>query len=399
VYNAQKPRPNWKLCFMYDFDRPNEPPLSIIAPEGTASANPAEEFRARLEIITPNLFVARIVIALNVAVFLAMIVSGVSPVEPTTDSLIRWGADYGPLTVSGGQWWRLLTSMFLHIGIIHIAFNMFVLWQIGPFVERLLGNPGFLIVYLVSGIAGALVSVAWNPYVVSAGASGAIFGLYGALLGFLSIRRDLIPTEVLTPLTRNALIFIAYNVVYGMIRAGKDVAAHLGGLAAGFACGLCLSVPLTANPLPWRGTRNAAVALLAVLLFTGTAVELPRPIDFQAEIRAFAAVERKTLTAYNADLGRMRAEHLRDEQMADLIEKDVIPGWAAERQKLARLKGLKGPPERVLPVLLAYMDARQQAWALLVQSLRQHDIAGVRLAMQKQREAQQVLLKMKPAKP
>jgi rhomboid protease GluP len=113
-------------------------------------------------------------------------------------SLIAWGANYGPDTITNGQWWRLLTSMFLHIGIVHLAFNMIVLLQIGPFVERLVGNVGFLIVYFVSGFAGNVTSLVWNPYTVSAGASGAIFGLYGLLLGFLLMsRRDSIPTDVL----------------------------------------------------------------------------------------------------------------------------------------------------------------------------------------------------------
>ena len=384
---------------MYDFDRPAEAPLSIIAPEVAAPANPAAEFRTRLNAITPDVFVAKTIIGLNVAVFLAMVVSGISPFTPTIDGLIRWGADYGPRTILGGQWWRLLTSMFLHIGLIHIAFNMFVLWQIGPFVERLLGNLGFTIVYLVSGIAGALVSVAWNPYLVSAGASGAIFGLYGALLGFLCLRRDSISMEVLTPLTRSAVIFVGYNLVYGLVRTGTDVAAHLGGLAAGFVCGLCLSVPLIADPMPRRGARNAGLALGATALFIATAVALPRPVDVQAELKTFAAVESKTLAVYKADLNRVRQEHLRDEQLADLMEKDVIPGWAAEHDRLARLKGLKGPPQRVLPILVQYMAARQRSWSMLAQALRQHNLAGVRQAMQKQREAELLVTKLKPPKP
>lgn len=377
---------------MYDLNSSDETPPSILAPAGVVAGepyvDPAAEFRQRMAAITPELFVAKIIVGLNVAVFLAMLVSGVSPLEPTIDSLIRWGADFGPKTVTGGEWWRLVTSMFLHIGVIHIAFNMFVLWQIGPFVERLLGNAGFVVAYFVAGIAGSLVSVAWNPYIVSAGASGAIFGLYGALLGFMCIRRDSIPTEVLSPLTKNALIFIGYNAVYGFMRTGTDVAAHLGGLAAGFVCGLCLSVPLTVDRLPRRGARNAALALGAMAVFMLSAAKLPRPIDFQAQIKTFADVEKKILAAYNADLGRARTEHMRDEQLADLVEKDVIPGWAAEHARLAGLKALTGPPQHVLEALLEYMGARQEAWSMLAQALRVHNVAGVRLAMEKQREAE-----------
>jgi rhomboid protease GluP len=356
------------------------------------------EFRARLAAITPDLFVTKILVAMNVAVFLAMILSGVHPLEPAIDSLIRWGADYGPKTITNGQWWRLLMSMFLHIGVIHIAFNMFVLWQVGPFVERLLGNAGFLIAYLVSGLAGSLVSIAWNPYIVSAGASGAIFGLYGALLGFMAMRRDSIPTEVLSPLTKNALIFIGYNAVYGFIRSGTDVAAHLGGLAAGFVCGLIMSVPLTVQPLPQRGSRNAAVALGALAAFMAAAAALPRPVDVQAEVRAFGLVETKVLAAYNSAVKRAQTERLPDGQLADLIASNVLPDWAAQRAKLAGLKGIQGPPQRAVALLVQYMEARQQAWELLVAALRQHNTAGVRNAMEKQREAEALVRQMNPAK-
>jgi len=374
---------------MYDLNEPNEVP-SITGAGAAAYVDPAAEFRARLAAITPELFVAKILIAMNAVVFLAGVVSGVSPLEPTIDSLIRWGADYGPSTIAHGEWWRLFTCMFLHIGIIHIAFNMFVLWQIGPFVERLLGNMGFLIVYLVSGLAGAFVSLAWNPYVVSAGASGAIFGLYGALLGFLSIRRDSIPSEVLAPLTKSALVFLAYNLVYGLLRTGTDLAAHAGGLAAGFLCGLILSVPLTVEPMPRRGIRNAAIALGAIPLFIGTAITLPRPIDLQAEIKTFSDVEKRTLAAYNADLKQAQLEKSRDDQLADRIQKDVLPDWVAEHNKLAALKGLPERPRAVVTRLLTYMDARQQGWLLLIQALRKHDINAVRQANIKQHEAEQL---------
>ncbi len=389
---------------MYEPNPPDEAPLSI-APAAAAAApalNPAAEFGARIAAITPDLYVARIILGINVAIFLAMLLKGVSPIEPAIDSLLRWGANFGPLTVGNGEWWRLVTCMFLHIGIIHIAFNMFVLWQIGPFVERLLGNEGFLVVYFVSGIAGALLSVAWHPYVVSAGASGAIFGLYGALLGFLCIRRDSIPTEVLSPLTKNALLFIGYNAIYGFARSGTDIGAHAGGLLGGFLCGLALSVPLTLDPRPRRTGRNVAVALAAAVLFTAVALKLPHPIDFQAQVKIFAGVEKSTLAAYSSALNRTRAEHLKDEQLAELIEKNVLPPWSAEHDRLAKLKGLPDPSQHLVNVLLQYMQGRQEAWTLLAQGLRQHDMARIRLAMQKQQEAQSLVQQLttgRPAKP
>jgi hypothetical protein len=118
----------------------------------------------------------------------------------------------------------------------------------------------------------------------------------------------------------------------------------------------------------------------------------------QAEIRAFGVVETKVLAAYNSAVKRAQTEHLPDGQLADLIASNVLPDWAAQRAKLAGLKGIQGPPQRAVALLVQYMEARQQAWELLVAALRQHNTAGVRNAMEKQREAEALVRQMNPAK-
>jgi rhomboid protease GluP len=362
---------------MYDLNRSDEPQAITQGLDRAETVDVGAEFAARLHAITPRVLITPALVAINILVFLGMIMGGVHPLEPTVASLLDWGANYGPKTVSGGQWWRLGASMFLHIGLIHLAFNMFVLWKAGEFIERLFGNAGFFIVYAVSGLAGAMVSVAWHPYVVSAGASGAIFGLYGALLGYLALRRDSIPVEVLSPLTKSTLVFVGYNLVYGVMRTGTDVADHLGGLAAGFVCGLVLAVPLTVEPPPHRAVRNAAVLFGMGLLLTGAALKLPRPVDFTAEMKSFAAVESKTLASYRAALEQARIRKLKDDQVADLIQQNVLPDWETEHRKLAAIKGVTSLPpaaQNLLSAVLNYMDARQQGWSQIVQGLRTHDI-------------------------
>src|SRR5215831_12455185 len=187
----------------------------------------------------PRIAVTPVLIGLNVAVFGLMLAGGVDPMAPTIDRLIQWGANYGPKTTNG-EWWRMFTAMFLHIGVLHLLFNMVALWNVGSFMERLLGSTGFLMLYLLSGLLGSVASVAWNPAVVSAGASGAIFGLYGGLLAFLVQHRDMQQHAFLAALRTNTLAFLGYNLVYGVIQQGIDMAAHLGGLAGGFACGFVL---------------------------------------------------------------------------------------------------------------------------------------------------------------
>jgi rhomboid protease GluP len=179
-------------------------------------------------------------IAANVLVFAAMVISGVSFTHPTLDEALKWGADSAPKTIGEGQWWRLLTSTFVHFGIIHIAFNMYVLYQIGPFVQITFGRARYLIIYFAAGLSGSLVSLNIHPQSVGAGASGAIFGLYGAVFGFLLRERRALNPAVTKSIAKSAGIFILYNLVLGSISRTTDVSAHLGGLVAGFLAGIAL---------------------------------------------------------------------------------------------------------------------------------------------------------------
>ena len=190
---------------------------------------------------TPSPYAITItLIALNTLVFLAMVASGISFTQPTPLDIYRWGGDYAPATLGAHQYWRLFTSIFLHFGIIHIGLNMYVLFQIGPFIETVFGRARYLLIYLVAGLAGSVVSVFVHPHAVGAGASGAIFGLYGAVFGFLLIKRRVLAPEAVKSIGKSAGIFVLYNVVYGTISGTTDLSAHLGGLVAGFLIGLAL---------------------------------------------------------------------------------------------------------------------------------------------------------------
>jgi rhomboid protease GluP len=182
-------------------------------------------------------------IAINVLVFLAMVASGISFTQPTTLDVLHWGGDFGPATVGAHQWWRLLTSCFLHFGIIHIGMNMYVLYLIGPFIETVFGRMRYLLIYFFAGLAGSIVSVWVHPMAVGAGASGAIFGLYGAVFGFLLIKRRTLNPAATKSIGKSAGIFILYNVVYGSMSGTTDLSAHLGGLLAGFLAGMVLVRP------------------------------------------------------------------------------------------------------------------------------------------------------------
>ena len=216
-------------------------PSNVPAPVRPAGQTRAAHVELRPARVTP------ILIGLNALVFVAMVFRGISVTSPTVEQLLDWGANYGPLTLSG-QWWRLLTACFLHIGLLHIGFNMYVLYQVGPFTERLFGGLRYVAVYLIAGISGNVLGLVLHPTVVSAGASGAIFGVYGGLLAFLLRERAALRPEAVRAVGQSALIFIGFNLVYGLATPHTDLSAHIGGLFAGFLAGFLLARPLRPAP-------------------------------------------------------------------------------------------------------------------------------------------------------
>ena len=167
-----------------------------------------------------------------------MLIAGASWIEPSTTDLIRFGADFGPLTF-GGQWWRLFSNMFVHIGIIHLALNMWCLWYLGGLAERVMSRKAFAFLYVASGLAGSLASQLWDPVRISAGASGAVFGAAGGLVSFIYLRKAPIDMQYAKQRLKSLATFIAINLFYGL-RAGVDNAAHVGGVVAGLAIGAAL---------------------------------------------------------------------------------------------------------------------------------------------------------------
>lgn len=145
-----------------------------------------------------------------------------------TGVLIEYGANLDVL-VKNGEYYRLLTSMFLHSGLLHLFFNMYALYIIGPQVESFFGKTKYLIIYLLSGISGSLLSVAFNVNTVSVGASGAIFGLFGALLYFGYNYRGYLGNVIKIQI----LPVVIINLIFGFISTGVDVAGHIGGLIGG----------------------------------------------------------------------------------------------------------------------------------------------------------------------
>lgn len=182
-----------------------------------------------------------ILILLNIVIFIAELllsdnITGVF--LGTTDSaLVTMGGLYPP-AVRGGEWWRLFSSMFLHSGIMHIFFNMLTLYSIGPIVEREFGRLRYCFLYLLSGLCGGLftcfIEMTYTGLHLTVGASGAIFGLFGALLGLGFRTRD-------WSYVRSTLINIIWMLLPGFFSSGVSITSHIGGVLGGILFGLLLS--------------------------------------------------------------------------------------------------------------------------------------------------------------
>lgn len=183
-------------------------------------------------------FVTSIILDLNILVFLFMVFSGIHIISPNGVELLQWGANRR-FETTDGEWWRLLTSMFLHGGIMHLFLNISGLVIAAIFVEPLLGRKNYFILYIFSGLCGSLASIWWYPNTISVGASGAIFGLYGAILGLLLTKA--FPEGGKKGILMMIWIYVGINLLWGLT-GGIDNAAHIGGLLSGAIIGILLFI-------------------------------------------------------------------------------------------------------------------------------------------------------------
>jgi rhomboid protease GluP len=359
------------------------PEENVVATELT----PEQKFLIGIRLTTPRVFVTPLMVALNVAVFLAMVIKGVSFLEPSVDALIRWGANFGPLTTHG-QWWRLLTSAFIHIGIIHILMNMYILYSSGDFVERLFGNLGFAVLYLLAGIGGSLVSLAWHPFTVAAGASGAIFGVYGGLFAFLAMQRQAIPGRLVASLSKNAAIFLGINLVYGASQAHVDMSAHMGGFGTGFLVGCALAQPFSTTRAS-RVTRSLVVLIAGTAMAAFCASRIPVVDDLQGELKHLSGLETASFKLFNDSLDQLRSDKIAAPAFDQIVNQQLLPPWNAEKASLQKLR-VGAQQKSLVSHLVQYMSLRAEGWSLIAQGVSQNNSSLVTQANQKQAEAAEV---------
>jgi membrane associated rhomboid family serine protease len=210
-----------------------------------------------------------LIISINICTYLWMFHRGVNPVSPSVKDILDWGGNFSPL-VAAGEWWRLFTSLFIHVGLIHISLNLFFLFLVGRIFERLAGHRSFLILYFGSGMLASIGSAMWQPMIVSAGSSGAIYGVMGGLLAFFfSARGKRIRQAGEESFSVKTWLF--YSLILGFYSETTDNAAHICGLLGGLALGLLLSRAYTVDRdhlkirPSWRALALTLVIAITVL--------------------------------------------------------------------------------------------------------------------------------------
>ena len=290
------------------------------------------------------LYVTYGIIAINVIVFILMVIDG-ADIFTVKNGLvhIEWGSNVTGLTLSG-DWWRLITSTFLHFGIIHLAMNMYALYTAGVYLEPMLGRTKYIAAYLCTGIIAGIVSLWWHKDGVNgAGASGAIFGLYGVFLALLFT--NLIPKQVRSALLQSIGIFVVFNIVYGM-RSGIDNAAHIGGLLSGFVIGFIFYLELSGKI---NITKSMATVLITIVTVAGTwyfltnyKTDAVRIDQLQNEFFVLQDSAMKSLTESEKLIGAARKEKLLNV---------TLPTWKKNLENLNEMETLS---------MSSYKKAEQQ---------------------------------------
>jgi rhomboid protease GluP len=269
----------------------SNPPVPEILPPNTGYASSPQQPARRVKRSWETSPATYLLIAINCAVFVAMLMEHVSIFNPTVNQLMHFGANNAGSVLYDGQWSRIVTAMFVHVGFWHLATNMWCLWNLGLLAEPLMGSFGVVAVYVLTGAAGNLLSTLVNlknfypdwvvyhdihVFPAGAGASGAVFGIAGALIVLLKSPRLPVPPLELKKLRRSVIYFAVINLVIGgsislgtkVIGTGINIdnMAHLGGVICGLIFALPM-VPRLGSPRPLFTQRlRLAVGMIVVLL-------------------------------------------------------------------------------------------------------------------------------------
>jgi len=315
---------------------------------------------------TKGYFITPILIDLNILIFLVMIIAGVDFISPDNESLILWGANFRPITLDG-EWWRVVTSCFLHIGVIHLLMNMYALLYIGVLLEPILGKLRFASAYLLTGIGASLTSLWWHDLTVSAGASGAIFGMYGVFLALLTT--NLIDKGARKTLLSSIGVFVAFNLLNGL-KDGIDNAAHIGGLIGGLMIGYWYVPSLKKDDQPKIKYLTVGMTILFALVSSYLVYSnIPNDIvTYDSKMKEFASTETSALEVFNMP------ENTPNDTLLSCIKDKGIRGWKKNIELIDAVGKLNLPVEinEKNSKLRKYCELRLKSYELMYKGVSEN---------------------------
>ncbi len=313
-------------------------------------------------VVTPALIV------INVLVFVLMIAAGVSFFEPTPQQALEWGACSSITVILKGEWWRLITCMFVHFGFLHLLMNMYLLFDMGSRLELILGKFRFAVAYFVTGVFGGLISQAWHiqDNIVGAGASGAVFGIIGVF--FALITTNLFNSDIQEAYFKRIGILIVVNLAYGM-QPGIDMAAHVGGLISGIVLGYIYYLALIDHRFKkhFRKWTYPVVILIAALASQGILKNLQKTdtIHFYEFVNNIQAME-ETQRQYEAEFPSHQQEVL------IFIETKIIPLWESVIASIDKVNSLHLSEEnqKMREYLVKWLILHNRKYHLIAEEIR-----------------------------
>ena len=339
--------------------------------------NPVREVREFMEsirVLAPTPWVTSFLVVTNAIVWIAMVAAGAKILGSPIPMLYEWGAN-ATSAVQDGQVWRLVSSMFLHGNVFHLVINMAALVSAGLIVERIYGHRLFGLIYFGSGIIGSALSLHFaSQTTVAVGASGAIFGVTGALFVAIFQHRKNLPKSFSKQMIASLSFFITYSLVQSFTKDGIDTAAHIGGLVAGSALAFILPERLNMEAFSrLRFQRGAVGALLAGLTAFGLVQLAPTAkVDVGRTIQGSATVA-DGMNQFAAVMAALEQE-----------ERDVAAGKISVRASDERSRSVFAPRmAEVLKTLRAgYLAPSDPRLPVLNATIRMAELMGESLAMQ-----------------
>jgi membrane associated rhomboid family serine protease len=331
------------------------------------------EFWEVLRERTPSAPVTPVLVGLNIVVFVLMLFGPGTP-----DHLIAWGASFGPRTTNG-EWWRLVTTMFVHVSVLHLFADLAGLVAVGVVLERLVGPLAFAAVYVAAGVSSSALGLIGSPFGVSVGASGAIFGLYGLLLA--AVMRSVfhgstpkVPLALARCLAPAAAVFTAYSLVTSAIASGPELSA----LLVGWLSGLFVARDIEERPAP--AIRIAPILVAAFAMVIVTVRPLSGMTDVTPEIHRLVIAEQEMAARYRTAIDQFTSGRINAQELAAVIDHDITPALQASQVRVASLERV---PDEQKPLLVAaeqYLQLRDESWRIRSKALKMGSVSMLREA-------------------